>query len=54
MFFILFLIFIFYFKKKRMLVQMISHKLPYQIGTLSNLRTLNIRRNMIIELPTGK
>ncbi|CAF1549466.1 unnamed protein product, partial [Rotaria sordida] len=27
-------------------------QLPYQIGTLTYLRTLNIRRNMIIELPT--
>ncbi len=30
------------------------NQLPYQIGTLTSLRTLNIRRNMISELPTGK
>ncbi len=59
MFFIGFLIYIyiffsFYFKNKKDVSANDITQLPYQIGALSNLRTLNIRRNMIIELPTGK
>jgi len=29
-------------------------QIPYQLGSLSSLRTLNLRRNMIAELPKGK
>jgi len=49
-----FIFLLFYFSKQKDVSSNDLTQLPYQIGLLSSLRTLNIRRNMIVELPTGK